>query len=219
MPKDPHLFKGEGERFRRYGRFLIEPRFQTLSIFEHDSFYQSKKFDDLYGDIHRDFAAMTPSEYENDFLQMLIVESYLSLPLPQSLESEDFEVSIHMLRIEATQENLTGRPAPEGVHQDGYHFGSIHLMNREHLLGAENHIYSLKKELIEKTTLLHSMDSIYFDDQAIFHGVSPFEQEDKTKKGTRDMLILLYQPLSESPQKENNNFKTLRFYSSRQGER
>jgi hypothetical protein len=91
-------------------------------------------------------------------------------------------------------------------------------MKRESLLGAENHIYSLKKELIDKVTLLKSMDSIYFNDQAIFHGVSPFEQKDKTKKGTRDMLILLYQPLFESPQKENNNLKTLRFYKNNQGE-
>jgi len=32
------------------------------------------------------------------------------------------------------------------------------------------------------------------------HAVSPFRQVDEARPATRDMLILLYQPLRESPQ-------------------
>ena len=201
MPEDPHLFKGEGERSRRYARLLIDPIEQTLKIFEHDLFFQAKKFDQLYGDIHRSFAPLEPEDYLNDFFQMLVIDSYRALPLSEKLMKEPFEVSVHMLRIEATLKSGIGRPAPEGIHRDGYHFGSIHLMLRENIKGAENHVYDLSKNRIDQVTLEQPMDSIYFDDAAIFHGVSPFEPAQPKFKATRDMLILLYQPLSESPQK------------------
>ncbi len=201
MPSDPHLFPGERERFRRYGRFLIHPIRQSFEIFEHDLFFQDKKFDQLYGDIHRSFAPMVTADYENPFLQMLMIESFRSLPLAESLRRVPFEISAHMIRISATPTSMVGRPAPEGIHRDGYHFGSIHLMRRENVKGAENQIYDLKKNLIHQMRLEEPMDSIFFDDAAIYHAVSAFEPEDTTKTATRDMLILLYQPIDESPQK------------------
>jgi hypothetical protein len=201
MPEDPHLFKGEGERRRRYARLLIEPSSGRLELFAHDHFFQAKVFDQLYGDMHRAFAPMTIAEYANPFFQQLIIESYLSLPMTPDHRKQPFEVSAHMIRIEATTASLTGRPAPEGVHRDGYHYGSIHLMRRSNVKGAINQVYDLQRRLIDQRTLVEPMDSIFFDDASIFHGVSPFQPDDPQKRATRDMLILLYQPLSDSPQK------------------
>lgn len=201
MPEDPHLFQGEGERRRRYARFLIDPVRGSLELFEHHLFFQAKKFDQLYGDIHRSFAPMQFEDYGNAFFQMLVVESYRALPLSSLQRRELFEVSAHMIRIEATPSSEIGRPAPEGIHRDGYHYGSIHLMRRENVAGADNHIYDLQRNLVDEVRLERPMDSIYFDDAAIFHGVSPFEPAVRERRATRDMLILLYQPLSESPQK------------------
>ncbi|MGE4131509.1 MAG: 2OG-Fe dioxygenase family protein [Bdellovibrionales bacterium] len=200
MPEDPHLFTGEGERFRRYGRLLLDPTSGVFGFFEHDVFFQAKEFDVLYGDIQRKFAPMTSSELENPFLQQLVLQSFATLPIQD--RSQAFEISVHMIRIQATPGELQGRPAPEGIHRDGYHFGSIHLMSRVNVAGAINQIYDLDQCLIEHTTLETPMDSIFFDDAAIFHGVSPFQQADETRSATRDMLILLYQPLAESPQRQ-----------------
>lgn len=211
MPEDPHLFKGEGERFRRYARLVIDPLRRTMEVCGHHLFFQAKKFDQLYGDIERSFAPMTPNEYGNDFFRRLVLENYRALIMASKYREEPFEVSAHMIRIEATPNSTTGRPAPEGVHRDGYHFGSIHLMRRENVRGAENHIYDLEKRMIAKRTLQEPMDSIYFDDAAIFHGVSPFAAELAHKRATRDMLILLYQPLRESPQKETPRMLLNRF--------
>ncbi len=205
MPADPHLFEGEGERRRRYARLLIDPVRRTLEVFEHDRFFQDKKFDQLYGDLHREFAPLEEAELTNDFFQSLLVQSYCAMPIPPKLRFEPFEISVHMIRIEATPSSQLGRPAPEGIHRDGYHFGSIHLMRRKNLSGADNHVYDLKKKLLATFRLAEPMDSIYFDDAAIFHGVSPFESVDKTMRGTRDMLILLYQPLHESPQQTTSS--------------
>lgn len=116
-----------------------------------------------------------------------------------------------MIRIEATPHSEIGRPAPEGIHRDGYHFGSIHLMRRENVDGAENLIYDLDRNLTDRLYLRLPLDSIYFDDAAILHAVTPFAPEDRSRRATRDMLILLYQPLSESPQR-NLGSRLLRRY-------
>lgn len=213
MPSDPHLFAGEGERQRRYARLLIDPVKKTLEAFEHDLFFQAKKFDQLYGDIQRSFAPMEETELKNPFFQRLVVESFHSLPISEPQREDPFEISVHMIRIEATTKEEIGRPAPEGIHRDGYHFGSIHLMRRSNLEGAENYIYDLEKNPIEMVRLEDPMDSIYFDDAAIFHGVSPFAPIDAQQRATRDMLILLYQPLSDSPQRTGKR-RVLYKYSS-----
>ncbi len=137
MPLDPHLFSEEGARFRRYARFLIDPKSKSLKLFQHDRFFQADR------------------------------------------DQEPYEISLHMIRIQAHPNNDRGRPAPEGIHRDGYHFGSIHLMNRENVLGAENNVYDLSKNLIDQQTLNQPMDSIYFDDRKIFHSVNPFTQQDR----------------------------------------
>ena len=200
MPEDPHLFKGEGERFRRYARFCVDPMKRTLQVFEHSPFFQAKKFDVLYGDIHREFSPMTAIQFENEFFLRLLKNGYQALPILSSHKFEKYEISAHMIRIQASPHSLKGRPAPEGIHRDGYHFGSIHLMKRENVDGAENQIYDLQRKLIDQKVLADPMDSIFFDDAAILHAVTPFSQVDAERKATRDMLILLYQPLRESPQ-------------------
>lgn len=212
MPFDPHLFEGEGERFRRYDRFLVDPHKRQLVIFDHDSFFQDKKFDTLYGDIHRKFAPLTPTEASNRFLHHLIVENYESFPKSPSVRQEPFEVSVHMIRIQATPGSGLGRPAPEGIHRDGYHFGSIHLMNRDNVIGAMNNIYDLGQNLIDQKGLHTPLDTIVFDDAAIFHAVTPFRQADAAKLATRDMLILLYQPLKESPQPQDSERRVVMNY-------
>jgi hypothetical protein len=69
--------------------------------------------------------------------------------------------------------------------------------------GAENRIHDLNKRVIERKTFLSPMDSCLFDDRKIFHSVQPFRAADEKKIAYRDMLILLYQPLSESPNLKN----------------
>lgn len=190
------MFAGEGERFRRYARYVYDPARRTLGVSDHHRFFQAKKFDVLYGDLHRDFPPLTASLRRNAHLLALIGDGVRLL----MRRPEPYEISVHMIRIQATPNSRRGRPAPEGIHRDGYEFGSIHLMKRENVSGARNGIYDLRKRLVSETTLVKPMDSIYFDDAAIFHGVSPFAVTDPARKATRDMLILLYQPLRESPQ-------------------
>jgi hypothetical protein len=214
MNADPHLYSGEGERFRRYGRFEIDPVRGTLEVYEHHKFFQAKKFDVLYGDVHREFPPLEEQDISNLFLQQLMIDSYFALSIPERHRNEAFEISAHAIRIQATPRSNKGRPAPEGIHRDGYHFGSIHLMRRENVAGADNYIYDLERKPIAKFVLREAMDSIYFDDAAIFHGVSPFTQLDPEQVATRDMLILLYQPMSESPQPEGLRKKLVRSFLS-----
>lgn len=200
MPRDRHLNSGEGERFRRYARLRIDPRTLQVSLFPHDHFFQSKTYDVLYGDIHRSFSPLTPALLKNPFFLEVVKLDFLQFQGERRL-TEPFEVSVHMIRIAATRNNSTGRPAPEGIHRDGYHYAGIHLMERHNLSGAESRVYDLNKEILFRAYLNSPLDSIYLDDRKVFHGVEPFEVGAEKEASYRDILILLYQPLSESPQR------------------
>ena len=200
MSRDKHLNAGEGDRFRRYARMAIHRKTLQLFVYPHDTFFQSKTYDVLYGNIHREFPAVTPAILQNAFFQTLLRENFKSFPVPPGAD-DLYEISVHMIRIVANKDHRFGRPAPEGVHQDGYHFVGIHLMDRQNLEGAQNRIHDLNKRIIERQTFFNPMDSCLFDDRKIFHSVQPFRTADPTQDAYRDMLILLYQPITESPQR------------------
>lgn len=200
LPVDAHLNNGEGERSRRYARLAIDPETLQMSRFPHAPFFQSAKFDALYGDIHRNFAPATETILNNVFLMDLIRSDFQQFPIPKTTH-ELYEVSVHIIRIAASPHSEIGRPAPEGIHQDGYHFGAVHLMNRQNLTGAQSRVYDLNKQRLDAAYLLEPMDSVLMDDRRVFHSVEPFTATDTRLASYRDILILLFQPISESPQK------------------
>lgn len=200
LPEDRHLNAGEGERFRRYARLSIDPVTFEVGVFPHSRFFQAKEFDELYGDIHRQFAPATQSILENRFLRHLIQADFRQFPLTSQEKTELWEVSVHIIKIAATPQSEIGRPAPEGIHQDGYHFGGVHLMDRENLTGAQSRVYDLEKNQIDSGYLLNPLDSMLMNDRRIFHGVQPFCAADPQQVAYRDILILLFQPVSVSPQ-------------------
>ena len=206
FPIDNHLNDGEGHRIRTYGRFLFEPKTGTLRIFAHDTFFQSAKFDELYGDIHREFSPLLMRNLENLYFLNTLIDDFYNFPIEKEFRDEPFEISAHLIRIASVPGNNIGRPAPEGIHQDGYHFGVARLFARQNIIGAESRVHNLQKEIIDRGYLLKPMDALYMNDRAIFHSVEPFEAADPSQASCRDVLISLYQPLSESPQKPARTF-------------
>jgi len=200
FPLDPHLNAGEGFRARRYGRFRLDAATGELAVFPHAAFFQSAAFDVLYGDIHRRFAPLSRGLLENEFFLNLIRDDFSTFPLTAEERGQDFEINVHLIRIAAVPGNATGRPAPEGIHQDGYHYGVSRLFDRQNLSGAESRVHDLRKRVIDRHTLLEPTEAMYMNDRAIFHSVQPFHAEDPSRFANRDMLIALYQPLAVSPQ-------------------
>src|SRR5262249_17757224 len=98
-----------------------------------------------------------------------------------------WEVRIHQIRIVASTEQ-PGLPAPEGIHQDGTDYLTLHLVRRQNILGGVSTIYDLDRKPIRSYTMREALDSLMLEDPRIMHGVTPVHPADGRTTGTRDLL-------------------------------
>jgi hypothetical protein len=192
---DRFLRNGATFRRRRYGRFSWSPAQQELAALPPEPYFQPEVENPYAGGIEREFAPLLPETVTNPFLNALVRATFACLPLSGSRQRTNWEVRIHQVRITATPE-APGLPAPEGIHQDGTDFLTLHLMRRHNIAGGETTIYDLDRQAIGNCTMLEPFDSLILEDPRIMHGVTPVRSADGKTAGARDLLGLdfIYRP-------------------------
>jgi hypothetical protein len=117
----------------------------------------------------------------------LVRATFACLPVAEDKQGKSWEVRIHQIRIVASPEE-PGLPAPEGIHQDGTDFLTLHLVRRHNIAGGESTIYDLNRKPIQRFILREALDSMILEDPRIMHGVTPVHPADGRTVGTRDLL-------------------------------
>jgi hypothetical protein len=135
----------------------------------------------------RDFAPLRPETVNNLFLHALVRATFACLPLDDCRPARTWEVRIHQIRIVATPDE-PGLPAPEGIHQDGTDFLTLHLVRRHNVAGGESTIYDLDRRPIQRFTMREALDSLILEDPRVMHGVTPVHSADGRTPGIRDLL-------------------------------
>jgi hypothetical protein len=154
--------------------------------------YFQPETENLYaGGINREFAPLRQDTVHNPMLHALVRATFACLPLAAGKASATWEVRIHQIRITASALEM-GLPAPEGIHQDGTDFLTLHLVRRHNIAGGESTIYDLERRPIQRFTMREPMDSMILEDARIMHGVTPVVSADGRTVGTRDMLGIDY---------------------------
>jgi hypothetical protein len=184
---DQYLVGGGRFRLRRYGRFSWAPATGVLAPLPQEPYFQPEDENAYAGGIEREFAPLRPATVHNPFLQALVRSTYACLPVAGDGRDKTWEVRIHQIRIVATPDE-PGLPAPEGIHQDGTDFLTLHLVRRRNVAGGESTIYDLGGRPIRKVTLSEPFDSLILEDPRVLHGVTPVYPADGRTVGTRDML-------------------------------
>jgi hypothetical protein len=174
-------------RLRRYGRFFWSPDTDELTELPHSRYFQPAEENSYAGGIERSFAPLLPHTSQNPFLQALVRSTFASLPVAAERQRQTWEVRVHQIRIVATPAE-PGFPAPEGIHQDGTDFLTLHLVRRVNIAGGESTIYDLDRNPIQRMTLRETLDSLILEDPRIMHGVTPVQSADGINTGTRDLL-------------------------------
>jgi hypothetical protein len=197
---DRYLANGATFRQRRYGRFYWSPDSQELRPLPHEPYFQPEEENGYAGGIVREFAPLLPGTMCNPFLPALVRSTFACLPVTGERESRTWQVRIHQIRIEATPEEA-GLPAPEGIHQDGTDFLTLHLVGRRNIAGGESTIYDLDFKPIERFTMRETLDSMILEDPRVMHGVTPVTPDDGQTTGARDLLGVdfIYSPELERP--------------------
>jgi hypothetical protein len=103
------------------------------------------------------------------------------------MRREVWEVRMHQMRIVA-QPDTPGLPTPEGIHQDGTDFHTLHLFRRDNVEGGETTIYGLDRSPTFRRTMRDVLDTLILEDPRIMHGVTPIVPADGKTVGKRDIF-------------------------------
>jgi hypothetical protein len=184
---DRYLKHGAKFRRRRYGRYCWSPANDTLAALPAEPYFQPEDENAYAGGITREFAPLLPDTVNNPFLHALVRSTFGCLPVEGNRQDGTWEVRIHEIRIMASAEE-PGLPAPEGIHQDGTDFLTLHLVRRHNIVGGVSTIYDLGRNPIRRFTMRETLDSLILEDPRIMHGVTPVHSADGQTVGIRDLL-------------------------------
>jgi aspartate/methionine/tyrosine aminotransferase len=200
LEADRYLKNGATFRRRRYGRFYWSPVSDRLIPLRQEAYFQPKDENSYAGGVVREFAPLLPETVQNEFLTSLVRCTFASLPIAQEKQGKTWEVRVHQIRILASARER-GEPSPEGIHQDGTDFLTLHLVQRSNVIGAESTIYDLNRRPIFQATLQEPLDSFILEDPRIMHGVTPVDPADANALGVRDLLGIdfIYNPELRRP--------------------
>jgi hypothetical protein len=124
-------------------------------------------------------------------VRSLVDACFAALPIPDERRSEIWEVRMHQMRIVATA-HLPGLPTPEGIHQDGTDFQTLHLLRRDNIAGGDTTIYGLDRAPLFDCTLRDVLDTLILEDPRVMHGVTPVTSADRRTPGKRDIFGIDY---------------------------
>lgn len=180
LPLDPYL--EEKYRYRRFSRLrLVRGELVRLP---HVPFVQRREHNPLLGEVVREYAELDDDlTSAEDFRR--IVRGFLDQCAPLA---DGAEVGIHQIRI-ISERDLVGRPAPEGVHLDGFDYTGIFCVARRGIHGGETYLYESKEGEPIYRALLEPGDLLVFNDRSLYHYTTPvFTSE--PRQGRRDVFIL-----------------------------
>jgi hypothetical protein len=197
---DQYLANGATFRLRRYGRYYWSPANNALLALPHERYFQPEAENSYAGGISRDFAPLLPATVHSPFLSALVRCTFACLPVAGDRLRQTWEVRIHQIRIVAPSDQ-PAEPAPEGIHQDGTDFLTLHLVRRHNVVGGKSTIYDRARTPLWCNTMREALDSLILDDQRIMHGVTRVHSADGSTAGMRDLLGVdfIYDPLLEQP--------------------
>jgi hypothetical protein len=197
---DQYLAQGAKFRLRRYGRYYWSPANDDLAAMSREPYFQPVDENSYAGGIQREFEPLRPDTVHNPFLFALVRSTFACLPLTGDRRNATWEVRIHQIRIVASAK-VPGLPAPEGIHQDGTDFLTLHLIRRHNIVGGESTIYDLDRKPIQHYVMRETFDSMILEDPRIMHGVTPVHPADEQAVGIRDLLGIdfVYSPCLRRP--------------------
>jgi len=179
LPVDPYI-QGKFRR-RRFSRFTGTP--ENLHRLEHKYFIQSAQVNQLAGGVKRDFPELEDSLTQLDDFQMLVA-AFVDF---SKIDPMVTEMGVHQIRIVA-REDEQGEPAPEGIHQDGFDFVGIFVIQRRDITGGETHLYRAKDQPPVFKKVLQAGEFVMVNDRTHFHytnAVAPVGDG----QGVRDVFV------------------------------
>jgi hypothetical protein len=162
-----------GDRYRSLNRLraeIVEGGVKVWLSDESTPYVQLRKYNTTIGGLPREYAPL-PAAIAGSIGVCKMIAQQLH-PLPLSAVGTRYLVNLHLIRFTATP----GRPcdtSPPGLHKDGEKYIATHLVGRCGAQGGEVIITDNDKHEIDRFTMREMGECYVFDDDRIWHMLTP----------------------------------------------
>lgn len=188
LPDDKYLKHNYIFRKRRYSQLKFLSKNKVITKLDTTDYFQSESINKYAGGKTRKLDPISHELFNNTLFRELMLFSFSAFDLAEKYISQNWIVDVHQFRILALP-NMEGYPTPEGIHRDGFPFGSIHLITRKNISGGKSIIHSLDGNYIDSVYLKDKLDSLFVVDTRVKHSTSPIEIIHHNEDAYRDVLI------------------------------
>ena len=199
IPRDQY-YDG-GDRYRSLNRLraeIVEGGVKVWSTDESTPYVQLEKYNTTIGGQPREYAPLPQAVADTAGVRKMIAYHLLYLPL--SAVGTKYLVNMHVIRFTAAP----GRPcdtSPPGLHKDGEKYIATHLLSRCGAQGGEVIITDNDRREIDRFTMRESGECYVFDDDRIWHMLTPVAVQDGNQYAYRDTLSFDMLPEGWEPAK------------------
>lgn len=186
MPRDQYY--ETGDRFRSLNRFKAEILDDGVRVQRGDDgtpYVQLEKYNPSLPGTKREYQPLPDAVVGTAGIRRLIAYHLKYLPL--SVPGARYSVNLHVLRFAAAP----GRPAdtsPPGLHKDGEKYLATHLLARSGVTGGEVVITDNQRTELDRFTMREMGECYVFDDDRIWHMLTPVHAAEGSTFGYRDTL-------------------------------
>jgi hypothetical protein len=186
LPKDQYY--DAGYRCRSLNRFkarIVEGGVRVWPCDDTKPYVQLEKYNATLGGQPREYAPIPMEIADTAGVRKMISHHLMYLPL--STVCETYSVNMHVLRFAATP----SRPcdtSPPGLHKDGEKYLATHLLARCGAQGGEVVITDNDKRELDRFTMRESGECYVFDDDRIWHMLTPVETLEGNQFAYRDTV-------------------------------
>ncbi len=186
IPQDKY-YDG-GDRYRSLNRVRAEIVQGGVKVWASDEttpYVQLKKYNTTLGDQPREYPPLPRGIAASVGVHKMIAHHLNSLPL--SAVGTKYLVNVHLIRFAATP----GRPcdtSPPGLHKDGEKYIATHLVSCCGVGGGEVIITDNDKHEMDRFTLRECGECYVFDDDRIWHMLTPVSVLEGNQYAYRDTL-------------------------------
>ena|SRR5579862_692037 len=186
LPKDQYY--EDGDRYRSLNRFKAEIAAGGIRVWPADDaepYVQLEKYNTTLGGRPRQYMPLPQDLACTPGVHKMIAHHLMYLPL--STPGATYSINMHVIRFAATP----SRPcdtSPPGLHKDGEKYLATHLLARCGAAGGEVVITGNDKCELARFTMRELGECYVFDDDRVWHMLTPVEVSDINQFAYRDTL-------------------------------
>jgi hypothetical protein len=186
VPRDKY-YDG-GDRYRSLNRLcaeVVDGGVKVWPIERSTPYVQLKKYNTTLGGQAREYAALPQAIAASAGVCKMIAYHLRYLPLSEV--GTRYLVNLHVIRFAATPDRACDT-SPPGLHKDGEKYIATHLLGRCGVQGGEVIITDNDKREIDRFTMREAGECYVFDDDRIWHMLTPVTVREGNQFAYRDTL-------------------------------